>query len=92
LRIPNLLCLLFVASMSAATDDPPAELKADYAENSFSYQVVNKSPYRITEFEVLTTWREGDVYFSCGVHRPDVRSGQDLFVSALAPYDPAWIA
>ena len=39
---------------------------------------MNNSPYRIVSFELFTSWRQGDVYGSCGFQQPKVKSDTDL--------------
>lgn len=92
MRVSKAVFLLTAACVYAASEEQPAELRVSTTDGSLSYQVVNKSPSRITEFEVVTTWREGDLFLSCSVHYPNVRSQQDLHVTAgntcTLPADP----
>ncbi len=72
------LLVIAASALSAATDDPPAELRVTNNRGSLTYRIVNKSPYRIVAFEVFTSWRDGEAYRSCSFQQPKIKSETDL--------------
>ncbi len=88
MRITMLLALATLPILRGADPDP-AELRVSLNGDRLSYEVVNRSPYRIVGFQVNTQFRSGGYEnLGCGINA-QVKSPTDLVVRGVCrvPHD-----
>ena len=88
MRVTMLLALAVLPILKGADPDP-ADLRVILNGDRLSYEVVNKSPYRIIGFQVYTQFRsDGYENLGCGINA-QVKSPTDLVVRDVCtvPHD-----
>lgn len=74
------LAAVISAGLIAQTEPPPVTLVTTETGGLLSYEVINRSPYRITRFEVRTRFTSGGAEaLACGV-AVDVKTPADLTI------------